>query len=141
MGQRFVTVARTIDQAEILEFGLRYSNLPYHTDPAAARDSLYGGLIAPGYLTASIAFGLFVDTGVLRACGMGSPGVDKLRWRLPVRAGDILHVEAEVVAVSPAESVGGRDAIRLAYNAINQAGQTVMTLSSLHFVSRRPGRL
>jgi len=138
LGRRFVTAARTVEEPEILAFGRAYANQPYHTDPEAAKASIYGGLIAPGYLTASLTFGLFADTGALRACGMGSPGIDKLRWLKPVRAGDTLHVEAEVVEVSPAPEPGGRDAIRLAYTTLNQRGETVMTLSSLHFVRRRP---
>ena len=127
-----------MDEAEVLAFGQRYANLPYHTDPAAARDTIYGGLIAPGYLTAAITFGLFADLGVLRAGGMGSPGVDKLRWQKPVRAGDSLHVVATVAELSPASDAGGKDAIRMSYETVNQAGETVMTLTSLHFVKRRP---
>ncbi len=136
--QTFVTDSRSVDEAEVLAFGQRYANLPYHTDPAAARDTIYGGLIAPGYLTAAITFGLFADLGVLRAGGMGSPGVDKLRWQKPVRAGDSLHVVATVAELSPASDAGGKDAIRMSYETVNQAGETVMTLTSLHFVKRRP---
>lgn len=137
-GQQFVTAARTVDEAEILSFGKRYADQPYHTDPAAAAQSIYGGLIAPGYMTAAITFGLFADLGVLRAAGMGSPGVDKLRWHKPVRAGDTLHVVAEVMGLSPAAEAGGKDAIRMAYTTVNQDGDTVMTLTSLHFIKRRP---
>jgi len=137
-GRRFVTAARQVDEAEIVAFGRAYANLPYHTDAAAAEETMYRGLIAPGYLTASITFGLFADTGALSVCGMGSPGIDKLRWHRPVRAGDAVHVEAEVVEVSPAREAGGRDVIRIEYAAVNQHGETVLTLSSLHFVRRRP---
>jgi len=138
LGRRFITAARTVEQPEILAFGRSYANQPYHTDPEAAKAGPYKGLIAPGYLTASITFGLFADTGALRAAGTGSPGIDKLRWLKPVRAGDTLHVEAEVIEVSPAREAQGRDAIRIAYATVNQLGETVMTLSSLHFVRRRP---
>jgi acyl dehydratase len=137
-GQTFVTASRSVDEAEVLAFGQRYANLPYHTNPAAARETIYGGLIAPGYLTAAITFGLFADLGVLRTGGMGSPGVDKLRWQKPVRAGDSLHVVATVAELSPASNAGGKDAIRMSYETVNQAGDTVMTLTSLHFVKRRP---
>jgi acyl dehydratase len=137
-GQVFVTDGRTVDEAEILAFGKRYANLPYHTDPVAAAETIYRGLIAPGYMTAAITFGLFADLGVLRAGGMGSPGVDKLRWHMPVRAGDRLHVVAEVAELSPASAAGGKDAIRMSYTTVNQDGDTVMTLTSLHFIKRRP---
>jgi acyl dehydratase len=137
-GRRFVTAPRTVEEPEILAFGRVYANQPYHTDPEAAKAGPYKGLIAPGYLTASITFGLFADTGALRTAGTGSPGIDKLRWLKPVRAGDTLHVEAEVVEVSPAREAQGRDAVRIAYTTVNQHGEPVMTLSSLHFLRRRP---
>ena len=101
---------------------------------------MFGGIVAPGYQTAALTFGLFVDTGTFRACGMGSPGIDRLRWLRPVRAGDTLQVFAEIVAVSPAREQGGRDAVRISYETRNQNGEAVMTLTSLHFVRRRPQR-
>lgn len=137
VGQRFTSETATLTEDEIIAFGKKYAPLPYHTDPAAAKDTAYGGVIAAGYQTAALTFGLFVRTGVLGAAAMGSPGVDKLRWLKPVRPGDALHVEAEIVEVSPARAEGGRDAVRIRYDTINQDGETVMTLSSLHFVRRR----
>lgn len=137
-GRVFVSRPHTLTEDEIVAFGRSYANLPYHTDPEAARDTMFGELVAPGYMTAALSFGLFVDIGVLRACGMGSPGVDKLRWHRPVRPGDTLHVEAEVAEVSPAAEPKGRNAIRMAYTTVNQRGEPVMTLSSLHFVRPRP---
>lgn len=137
VGQVYETAAATLDEDDIVGFGKRYANLPYHTDPKAARDTAFGGLVAPGYQTAALTFGLFVDLGLFRASGMGSPGIDKLRWLEPVRPGDTLHVLAEVVEVSPARDPGGRDAVRFRYDTVNQDGATVMTLTSLHFLKRR----
>jgi acyl dehydratase len=138
VGQKFESDSRTLSEADIVSFGESYARLPYHTDPSAAKDTMYGGVIAAGYQTAALTFGLFVETGVLRACGLGSPGVDKLRWLRPVRPGDTLRVVAEIIEVSPAQAVGGRDAIRVKYETLNQKGEAVMTLTSLHFVKRRP---
>lgn len=138
VGQTFETETATVLEDEIVSFGERYAPLPYHTDPEAAKDSLYGGVIAAGYQTAAITFGLFVETGVFRACGLGSPGVDKLRWLKPVRPGDELRVVAEITEVSPAREEGGRDAVRIKYETVNQKGEAVMTVTSLHFVKRRP---
>lgn len=138
VGQTFETGTAAVTQDEIVSFGGKYAPLPYHTDPEAAKDSMYGGVIAAGYQTAAITFGLFVETGVFRACGLGSPGVEKLRWLKPVRPGDALRVMAEITEVSPAREEGGRDAIRIKYETINQKGETVMTVTSLHFVRRRP---
>ena len=138
VGQTIVTDTVTMNEADIIAFGERYARMPYHTDPEAAKDTAFGGVIAPGYQTAAITFGLLVDTGLFAASGMGSPGVDKLRWLRPVRPGDSLHVVAEIVEVSPAREDGGRDAIRVHYQTLNQNDEMVMTLTSLHFVSRRP---
>lgn len=138
VGRKIVTREATVTEDEIIAFAKRYSNLPYHTDPVAAKGSMFGSIIAAGYHTAALTFGLFIDTGAFRACGLGSPGIDKLRWLKPVRPGDRLHVVVEVIESSPAKEPGGRDAIRLRYDTINQKGETVCTLTSLHFVKRRP---
>ncbi len=136
-GQVYETGSHTLDEAEIVAFGRNYAPLPYHADPDAAGTTVFGGLIAPGYLTAAVTFGLFARTGALGLSGMGSPGVDSLRWRLPVRPGDTLRVLANVLEVSPARGGRGRDAVRMRYDTYNQDGEVVMTLTSLHFVRRR----
>ena len=138
VGQVYETSAITLEQDDIVQFGKQYANLPYHTDPEAARKTTFAGLVAPGYQTAALTFGLFVDLGLFRASGMGSPGIDKLRWLKPVRPGDALHVSAEVIEVSPAQSTSGRNAVRFRYDTINQDGDKVMTVTSLHFLKRRP---
>lgn len=138
VGQIVESAKKTLSEAEIVSFAKNYSNLPYHTDPEAAARSMFGGIVAPGYQTAALTFGLFVDTGTFRACGMGSPGIDRLRWLKPVKAGDTLQVFAEIVEVSPAREESGRNAVRISYETRNQKGEAVMTLTSLHFVRRRP---
>ena len=137
VGRRFETETVTLSEADIIAFGERYAPLPYHTDPVAAKNTLFKGLVAAGYQTAALSFGLFVRTGAFRACGMGSPGLDKLRWLKPVKPDDTLRVIAEVIESSPAAD-GGRDAIRMKYDTVNQHGDTVMTVISLHFLRLRP---
>jgi len=137
VGQVIETGTRTLDQEEIIEFGKKYAPVPYHTDPEAAKESSFGGLVAAGYQTAAVTFGLFAQTGALADSGMGSPGVDSLRWKRPVKAGDTLRVLANVLELSPAEKEGGRDAVRIRYDTLNQHDEIVMTLTSLHFVRRR----
>ncbi len=139
LGQKFESEKVTLSEEEIISFGEKFAPLPYHTDPVGAKETAYGGVIATGYHTAAITFGLFVRTGVLGVAAMGSPGVDKLRWLKPVRPNDELHVVAEVVEVSPARGERGRDAVRIRYDTINQHGDIVMSLTSLHFLKRRAG--
>lgn len=108
------------------------------TDPDAAKDSSFGTLVAAGYQTAAVTFGLFARTGALSLSGMGSPGVDNLRWKRPVKIGDTLHVKAQIMEISAAQKEGGRDGVRIRYNTLNQNDEIVMILTSLHFVRRRP---
>lgn len=137
VGQVYETDTWTLSEEDIIEFGEKYAPLPYHTDPVAAKETSFGGLVAAGFQTVSITFSLFVQTGALSVAGMGSPGVDSLRWKLPVKPGDTLRVLANVIEVSPAQKEGGRNAIRLRYDTLNQNDETVMTLTSLHFVRSR----
>jgi acyl dehydratase len=137
-GQVYETGEHRLDTEEIIAFGKSYAPLPYHTDVEAAKETSFGTLIAAGYQTAAVTFGLFARTGALSLSGMGSPGVDSLRWKRPVKAGNTLRVLANIVEVSPAAQEGGRDAVRIRYDTLNQDDEIVMTLTSLHFVRRRP---
>lgn len=138
VGQVFETGTHTLGEQEIIDFGEKYAPLPYHTDAEAAKDSSFGTLVAAGYQTAALTFGLFARTGALSLSGMGSPGVDSLRWKHPVKVGDTLRVNANIVEVSPAAKQGGRDGVRIRYDTLNQNDEVVMILTSLHFVRRRP---
>ena len=140
IGQVIQTGRHTLSETEIIEFGLKYAPVPYHTDPVAARNSSFGGLVAAGYQTAALTFGLFAKTGALTESGMGSPGVDKLRWKRPVKAGDTLYVQANVIELSPSQREGGRDGVRIRYDTFNQNEEIVMTLTSLHFVRRQASK-
>lgn len=137
VGQKFDVGGYTLSEEEILDFGRRYVPMPYHVDREAAKESAFGGLVAPGHLTAAIVFGLFAKAGMTRLSAMGSPGMD-VRWLRPVRAGDTLDVTVEVTGISPARHEGGRDAIDLSLTALNQNGEAVLRYKTLQFVERRP---
>jgi acyl dehydratase len=139
VGQKFETGSRTFTEDDIVAFGRRYAPLPYHTDPVAAKDSMYGGVIAAGYQTAAATFGLFVEAGVLRASAMGSPGVDKLRWLKPVRPGDTIFVEANVTGTR-LSSKGDRGYVSVAYEVKNQKGEAVLTMTGTQIIALRPSR-
>src|SRR5687768_17310381 len=83
----------TVDEKEIVEFATKYDPQYFHIDKAAAEDSIYGGLIASGWHTAALSMRLLVDNRTYSA-GMGSPGIDELRWIKPVRPGDTLRVRS-----------------------------------------------
>src|SRR5579859_3157513 len=86
----------TITREEILAFARQFDPQPFHTDEEQAKASLYGGLIASGWHTASIFMRLLVDGLLNDTASMGSPGVDELRWLRPVRPGDTLRARFTV---------------------------------------------
>ena len=138
VGRQFVTDTRTITADDIIAFGKDFAPLPYHTDPVAAKDYMFGELVAAGFHTCSVSFGLFIEAGVFSACAMGSPGFDRLRWKKPVRPGDTLQVIATVTDASPARDDSGRNLIKLLFETKNQNGEVVLEMQTLHFVQARP---
>ena len=138
VGQRMATAASVISEDMILYFARTYDPQPFHTDPEAAKQSIYGGLIASGFQTLALGFRLLWDTGVFEGASMGSPGFDELRWLRPVRPGDTLRVESEVVETRPSSSKPDRGLVRIAQRYLNQTGEPVLTFTSMHLIKRRP---
>lgn len=137
-GQRFTSPGLTLTEAEIIDFAWRYDPQPFHLDANAAAGSPYGGLIASGFQSLAICFRLFIQSGVLAESSMGSPGIDELRWLAPVRPGDTLHSEIEVLEVRPSTSKPDRGIARLKYQAVNQRGEAVLSFIVMHLLRRKP---
>jgi acyl dehydratase len=91
----------TVDADEMLEFARRYDPQWYHVDAERAAASPWGGLIASGFLTASLCMRLYVDNLIGRAAAEASPGLDELRWLAPVRGGDVLQARVTVEDAAP----------------------------------------
>jgi len=118
-----------VTEQEIVDFAKRYDPQPFHTDPAAARDSNFGGLIASGWMTASAAMRMMVDHYISPLSSMGSPGVDELRWLRPVRPGDRLRMRVTVVESRRSQSKPDRGMLRFAWEMVNQDNTQVMTMN------------
>jgi acyl dehydratase len=138
VGDRFESARLTVSEALILEFARVYDPQPFHVDPEAGRRSIYGGLIGSGLQTIALTFRLFVETGTLAACSLGSPGLDEVRWKAPVRPGDSLRVVVEVLESRPSTSKPDRGIVRLFYTTQNQRGDVVMTMIANQLCRRRP---
>lgn len=138
VGQRFVSQGVTVTEASIIDFASRYDPQRFHVDVEAASRTHFGGLIASGFQTLGLSFRKFFELGVIRESGIGAPGVEELRWTAPVRPGDTLHTEAEVVEIRPSRSKPDRGVVRLRYTTLNQRGETVMVMVVPQIVSRRP---
>jgi acyl dehydratase len=137
VGERFVTRGVTLTESGIIDFAMRYDPQPFHLDVEAARQSNYGGLIASGFHTLALGFRMVLETGIFRACSMGSPGFDELRWVRPVRPGDTLHTEIEVMEKKPSSSKPDRGIARIAYRIKNQKDEEVLTFLSMHLLKRK----
>ena len=138
VGQRFVSQGVTFTEASIIEFAARYDPQRFHIDREAAAQTHFGGIIASGFQTLGLSFRMFFELGVLRDSGIGAPGIEELRWTAPVRPGDTLYTEVEVIEVRPSRSKSDRGTVRLLYTALNHRGETVMTLIVPQIVARRP---
>jgi len=93
-----------VTESAVVEFAEQYDPQPFHTDPEAAADTHFGGLVASGWHTAAMTMRMLVDNVVDERAGLGARGVDELRWHRPVRPGDVLSVRTEVLDKRRSES-------------------------------------
>jgi acyl dehydratase len=136
-GDRFRSGEHTVSEAEIIDYARRYDPQPFHTDPLAAKHSIFDGLAASGWYTAAITMRLITQSEMRVAGGLVGLGAERLHWPRPVRPGDTLHVEAEVLEVRPSRSHPDRGIVRMRNTTVNQAGETVQTMETVLFVPRR----
>lgn len=137
-GQRFVSQGVTLTEASIIDFAIRYDPQRFHIDREAAAQTPFGGLVASGFQTLGLSFRMFFEFGAIRESGIGAPGIEDLKWLAPVRPGDTLHTEVEVIELRPSRSKTDRGIVRMRYATLNQHGETVMTMIVPQIVSRRP---
>jgi acyl dehydratase len=123
---------------EIVRFASEFDPQPFHTDPEAAASGPFGGLIASGWHTAALYMGMFVRNVLLDSASMGSPGVEELRWLVPVRPGDVLTGRSRVVETWPSENDPGRGTVVGEHELVNQRGEVVMRLRARGHIARRP---
>lgn len=127
-----------VRQADMIEFARQYDPQPMHLDPNAASFTIYGGLIASGWHTGALFMGLLVRNLISQTTSMGSPGMEELRWPAPVRPGDTLTGQIEVLEMRASNSrpnmgiVGWRGEMR------NQDGVLVMSATGTNFFGRKP---
>jgi len=118
-----------VTREEILSFGEQYDPQPFHTDPEAARESMFGELVASGWHTAAMTMRMLVDNYLLESGAMGSPGLESLRWRKPVRPGDVLSVRTEFADKEPWDE--NRGVVFTDIETRNQDGDAVQTMTAM----------
>jgi len=137
VGQSFETRGMTITESQILDFAMQYDPQPFHIDKIAAKDSIFGELIASGMQTMAISFRLWYDAGVMKTSSLGSPGIDEMRWTAPVHAGDTLHVAVSVEEKTPSRSKPDRGMVLMKYQVFNQYNKPVMSYIAKQIIARR----
>jgi acyl dehydratase len=131
--------SRTMEKDRMVAFAREFDPQPFHTDEKAAEASIWGGLIASGWLTGSVLMRIFYDGYLKDTAGLGSPGIDELRWLKPVRPGDTLTVRLTVLETAASRSKPDRGIVRSLMEVVNQHGEIVMTTKGVNFIRRRPG--
>lgn len=130
--------AYEVTEEEILEFAGKYDPQYFHTDVEAAKESWFGGLIASGWHTCAMTMRMLVDAMEGKAHSLGSPGVDEIRWRKPVRPGDILSVRTKITELRPSRSRPGFGSLHQDMTVLNQEGEVMMTFKSIGMLKCRP---
>jgi acyl dehydratase len=136
-GQVYELGSKVVAEDEIVAFARQFDPQPFHLDPEAAKDSVFGGLIASGWHTGAMWMRLYVDSLLGGASGQGSSGIEELRWLAPVRPGDTLSGRLIVLEVASSESHPDRGTIRIRGEMVNQDGVPVMTMVSRGRFARR----
>ena len=135
-GQVYELGTRTITEEELVTFAREWDPQPFHDDPEAAKESVFGGLIASGWQTGAIWMRMYVDT-MLGSAARGSPGIEELRWLAPVRPGDTLRGRLTVLEATPSATKRDRGTVRIRGEMVNQDGVTVMAMTSRGHFERR----
>jgi acyl dehydratase len=136
LGDRFESSTYEVTKESIVAFAREFDPQIFHLDPAAAEQSMFGGLIASGWHTAAISMRLFVQTMNVPG-GIIGLGVDELRWPNAVRPGDKLRVETEIVDLRPSRSKPAYGIVRLRNTTTNQRGAIVQTMFANAMIPRR----
>ncbi len=129
--------AKDVTAAEIVEFASEFDPQPMHLDETAGQASILGGLSASGWHTCSMFMRLFCDAILLDSTSQGAPGVDHIKWRRPVLAGDRLTGHTTVVASRPSKSRPSLGLVTLRSELFNQRGETVLQLENTGMFLKR----
>jgi acyl dehydratase len=136
-GRLFEHGPRPVSREEIVAFAAEFDPQPMHLDVDAARATMVGGLCASGWHACCILMRMVVDAFAHDAASMGAPGVDEVKWLMPIRPGDALHLRATVVETRASKSRPDMGFVRFTFELFNGAGTRVMTLGTSMMMGRR----
>jgi acyl dehydratase len=138
-GRVFELGSREVAADEIVAFAREFDPQPFHVDAEAAKTSPFGGLIASGWHSASLLMRMYVDEVLSQAASMGSPGVEELRWLVPVRPGDVVRGRVTIVEASPSSARPDRGTVVGEFELFNQRDELAMRFRARGFFGRRVG--
>jgi len=139
VGQTYGSGRLTVDKDRIKAFAAEFDPQPFHMDDEAARRSIFRGLAASGWHTAALTMRLLVESELKPAGGIVGAGFDEFRWPMPVRPGDELSLESEILEASPSTSRTDQGWIKVRPTTKNQNGEAVQISVGNLIVPRRPG--
>lgn len=137
VGQRFTSGTYLMDEERIKSFAAEFDPQPFHLDDAAARATVFNGLSASGWHTAAVAMRLLVTGGLPLGNGIIGLG-GELAWPKPTRPGDTLHVESEILEITPSRSKPNQAVVKVKSTTLNQSGEAVHMFTSKVLVFKRP---
>ena len=128
-----------VTREEVIEFARKYDPQPFHLSDEEAAKTHFGRLAASGWHTAAMTMAVIARHVVkVEQAGLGSPGIDELRWKKPVYPGDTLHVRGRIVEKTPSRSRPDMGSFRTETTVTNQHDEPVMTFTSIVLMRRRP---
>ena len=137
-GRVFEYGSRQLSEQEIIEFARDWDPQRFHTDPVAASETPFGGLVASGWHTGSVLMRFMCDAYLNESSCIGSPGIDEWRFALPVRPGDTLHYRGTVIESRPSASKPDRGIVKWRWELLNQRGEVAVLIIGTQFFLRRP---
>jgi len=131
---------KRVDKEEMIAFARQYDPQPFHVDEAAAKQSIYGGLIASGWHTCAMVMRMMCDAYMLHSASVGSPGIDNLKWLKPVRPGDTISARRTTLEMRASKSKPDIGIVNNLWEVFNQSGEMVMSMQGYGMFRRRnPG--
>jgi acyl dehydratase len=137
VGDIKVMGAHTVTEAEIIDFARQFDPQRFHVDAALASQTIYKGLIASGWHTCGIVFRMACDGFILESSSMGSPGLENVQWRKPVRPGDTLRTRIEVLEKRPMASKPELGMVKVRWEGLNQNDEVVVSMENWGMFGRR----
>ena len=137
-GAVFTAGSIGVGEGDIVEFARKYDPQAMHTDPEAAARGRFGGLIASGWHTGALMMRLFADHFLSPESSAASPGLDELRWHLPVRPGDVLSLRVTILEARRSRTRPEQGIVRSLVEVLNQQDEVVMSLKPISLILCRP---